>query len=169
MRIQIADQQERLRVSRDALRRVVRAAFAGRRGVDEAAYDEVSLALVDDQAIRRLNATYRATNRATDVLAFDLRSAPEQDTGIPRLGEVVISTDRVAHQAASGVATPAEELARLTIHGCLHLQGFDHHRDSDRRTMRREEERILETLRPALRELCETRSPGRADAARGRK
>jgi probable rRNA maturation factor len=140
MQIHLGDRQKRLEVSRRALRRIVLAVFAARDDRPAETYDELEVMLVDDATIRRLNATYRSLDRATDVLAFDLRGGPETE---PKLGEVVISTDRALHQAESCGVTIGEELARLAIHGLLHLQGYDHTRTTERQVMRTEEARLL--------------------------
>jgi probable rRNA maturation factor len=140
MHIHLGDRQKRIDVSRRALRRIVITVFVESDDARRADYDEIELMLVDDAAIRRLNAHYRLLDRATDVLAFDLRGGPPTEPG---LGEVVISTDRVVRQAQSYGVPVAEELARLTIHGLLHLQGYAHSRTTERRVMRREEARLL--------------------------
>ncbi|MGD8396090.1 MAG: rRNA maturation RNase YbeY, partial [Candidatus Eiseniibacteriota bacterium] len=167
------DRQERLDVAPDVLRRIVRAVWqdrpvavtgpsrrdagpgsghtsAGRRTADGAyedgAYEEVDIVLVDDATIRRLNAAYRRLDRVTDVLSFDLRGGPGPHPGAPRTGEVVISTDRAVCQAERYAVTPGAELARLTVHGCLHLRGFDHQRPAERRVMRAAESRILTAI-----------------------
>ena len=117
-------------------------------GYDEAGYDEVGITLVTDAAMRALNRTFRSLGRTTDVLAFDLRGARTQVE--PRTGEVVISTDRVLAQARRYRATPARELARLAVHGILHLRGLDHQRMAERRRMRAFERRLLNALAPAV-------------------
>lgn len=91
--------------------------------------------------MRRLNHTFRGLDRTTDVLSFDLRAA--RIPGEPRSGEVVIAAERVLVQARRYRHAPARELARLVVHGLLHLRGFDHQRTGDRRRMRAVEHAIL--------------------------
>ncbi|MCB0321120.1 MAG: rRNA maturation RNase YbeY [Bdellovibrionales bacterium] len=88
---------------------------------------ELSVLFTDDNEIQILNAQYRNKNAPTDVLSF---SAQEGDPGpIPLqqcLGDLVISVDTARRQAKEYGVTLNEELARLLIHGTLHLLGFDH-------------------------------------------
>lgn len=84
---------------------------------------ELTVVLTDDAEIRRLNRTYRGKDRATDVLSFSLGDGRAQ--GEP-LGDVVISVDTAARQARSYGASLEQELARLLVHGTLHLCGYDH-------------------------------------------
>jgi len=102
---------------------------------------ELSLTLVRDTEMRRLNAQWRAKDKPTDVLSFPAGEGPA--VGLRPLGDVVISLDtgrRVARQLG---ATLEEELARYLAHGLLHLLGHDHHRKDEARRMRAEEERLL--------------------------
>jgi probable rRNA maturation factor len=102
----------------------------------------LSLSLVGDDAIRRLNQQYRGKDRATDVLSFALDSAPQPSLRERLLGDVVISVDTARRQAAQYDATLQRELYRLLIHGLLHLTGHDHERAAERRVMQREERRL---------------------------
>ncbi len=97
-------------------------------------YEEIDLILLDDGAMRELNRAFRGLDRTTDVLSFDLR--PASLPGEPLTGEVAVSTDRVMVQARRYRTSPGRELARLTVHGLLHLQGHDHRYASERRRMR---------------------------------
>jgi probable rRNA maturation factor len=155
MRIRVVDRQSRVAVSGRALRMIARRALKGR----DAAYDEIGIALVDDPTMRDANVTFRGLDRTTDVLSFDLRAALAP--GEPRTGEVVISTDRVVVQARRYRLHPSRELARLTIHGVLHLQGFDHRRAAERRRMRALEREILSAVAPLIDGLVrEPQEPG---------
>ena len=82
---------------------------------------EISLTLVDDEAIRALNHTYLRKDAPTDVIAFALYEDPE-----PVLGDVYVGYERAAIQAVEAGITVEEELARLAIHGTLHVLGYDH-------------------------------------------
>jgi probable rRNA maturation factor len=98
----------------------------------DAAGDELSIALVDDDAIRTLNRDYRGKDRPTDVLAFaqlEGETAAPAPTAAPRLlGDVVISVPTAARQAANRHRPLDRELTTLAIHGILHLLGYDHER-----------------------------------------
>lgn len=82
---------------------------------------EVSLALLEDQAIRELNRTYLGRDRPTDVIAFALH-----DVGQPVLGDIYLGYDQAVSQAGEMSMPLIEELARLAIHGTLHVLGHDH-------------------------------------------
>lgn len=78
----------------------------------------LSIALVGQGRIRELNKRYRGKNRITDVLAF-----PNRELG---LGEIVICLREVKKNAKRFSSTFEKELARVLIHGILHLLGYDH-------------------------------------------
>jgi probable rRNA maturation factor len=120
-------------IPRSALIRSVRRVLRGE-SRDHAA---VTVVMVDDAYIRRLNHTYRHLDRATDVLSFrmDDSEAPAHNV----LGEIYISLDRARAQAVRYHVSLDDELRRLAVHGCLHLLGYDHHLAVDRDVMRRKE------------------------------
>ncbi len=89
---------------------------------------ELSVTLVDDTEIRRLNREYRGRDRSTDVLAFSLGS-PEEP-----LGDVYVGADQARRQAEALGVPLNEELVRLAIHGTLHVLGHDHPDGGDRFT-----------------------------------
>lgn len=111
----------------------------------------LSVALVGDRAIRRLNLAHRGKDRATDVLSFPLidpRAKRRRAHDAPErlLGDVVISLDRAALQAAEYDATLDAEVQRLLIHGILHILGHDHEKPAERARMRREERRLAASI-----------------------
>ena len=102
---------------------------------------ELSVSLVGDDEMRRLNRDYRGKDRATDVLSFSLREG--EHGGVTRaLGDVVISLDTAARQARELRATLESEVDRLLVHGILHLAGYDHEvsPNEERRMKRKERE-----------------------------
>ena len=127
---------------------------------------EISLALVGDGRMRKLNKMYRGKNRVTDVLAFSHKSVlpylvkafppVEKKTkvefvnppdGIERLGEVIICYPRAKKQAKQVGHSLEKELALLFIHGLLHLLGYNHEKDAKAaEEMRKMEEEILSDL-----------------------
>jgi probable rRNA maturation factor len=106
---------------------------------------ELSLALVENGEIARLNRKYRQQRKPTDVLSFPAEPAPNGRSRL--LGDVVISVERAEEQAKAGGWTLKEEIDRLLIHGILHLLGYDHERSKkDARIMRALERKISRAL-----------------------
>ncbi len=102
---------------------------------------EMSVALVEEDEIKTLNAGYRGKDEVTDVLAFPHDGVGLEGTGIPFIGEVVICPSRVGDQASVSFV---EEMDRVLVHGTLHLLGFDHEKsESERSRMRKKEEFYL--------------------------
>lgn len=111
---------------------------------------ELGLEMVGDRRMRRLNREYRGRDRTTDVLAFPLRT--EQGPGSPLLGDVVVSVPAAIRQWPLYSDTLDEELARLLIHGILHLLGYDHEKGpSEARRMRRTERLVWNAIQPVPR------------------
>jgi len=131
-----------------------------------AARADLSLLLVGDRFMRRLNRLYRRKDRTTDVLAFPMRhiqprltlrqaQGPEPSRGTPHasrftssmLGDIVISLPQAERQAAQAGHTLEREMAALVIHGLLHLLGYDHEQSArEARRMSRREQVVLRTL-----------------------
>jgi probable rRNA maturation factor len=108
---------------------------------------ELSLLLVSDAEMRKLNRSWRGKDRPTDVLAFAQR---EGTGGAPDglLGDVVISVDTARRQATERGHTPGVEAERLLVHGVLHLLGYDHERSpAEARRMQRRERALARCLR----------------------
>jgi probable rRNA maturation factor len=114
-------------------------------------YDyEVSIILVDNEVIRALNSEYRGIDSPTDVLSFAMLEDEEymdmNEDGQVMLGDIVISIERANEQAEEYGHPLKREIAFLTLHGVLHLLGYDHVSDDDRLRMRAREEGILGRL-----------------------
>jgi rRNA maturation RNase YbeY len=103
---------------------------------------EVSVALLGDDQMRDLNLRYLGRDASTDVLAFALGE------GDDLVGDVYIGYEQARRQAAELGVPLAEELARLAIHGTLHVLGHDHPegRGRERSAMFRLQERLLAEL-----------------------
>ncbi len=129
------------------LRRLVRLTLAaeGRRPA------EVGIRLTDDREMRRLNRRYRGLDRATDVLSFEY-DAPGGE-GREVHGDVVVSIERMEDQARRFRSSRGAELARLVVHGTLHLAGLDHATPPQRRAMRARERSALRRARLAVKAL----------------
>ena len=108
---------------------------------------ELSIALVGDAEIHALNRDWRGKDRPTDVLAFALREGEDAGVHPDVLGDVVISLDTAARQAAARGATLADEVRVLLAHGILHLLGYDHERSpADARRMFAKQRALLRRL-----------------------
>ena len=106
---------------------------------------ELSIALVGNAEIRKLNAKFRKKDYPTDVLSFP--AGDELPTGVQLLGDVVISVERAKEQAKERRRTLNEEMVTLLIHGIVHLLGYDHERSpKDARIMDRLEKKIYRAL-----------------------
>ncbi len=112
------------------------------------AESELSVSLVEDQAIAALNERYRGKAEATDVLSFSLLEGEQKGFRGELLGDVVIGIETAARQASQGGRSFDEEVARLLIHGVLHLLGHDHEDPAEARAMRGEETRLWRALEP---------------------
>jgi probable rRNA maturation factor len=92
------------------------------------------VAFVGDRAMRELNRTYRRKDKTTDVLSFSRFDDPVPmplPPGEPRpVGEVLVSLPMARRQAKAYRTTLREEIARLVVHGTLHVFGYDHERST---------------------------------------
>lgn len=109
---------------------------------------EVSVTFVNNEEIHRLNKEYRQKDQPTDVLSFALEEGEDglavDDGVIPRiLGDIIVSVDKVLEQAEAYHHSFERELGFLTVHGFLHLLGYDHMNDEDEKIMFRRQEEIL--------------------------
>lgn len=100
---------------------------------------EVSITLVDDKQIHKLNKKYRNMDKPTNVLSFELGDDV-------LLGDIFISLDTVEREAKSANITVVEHAAHMIVHGMLHLQGFDHLTDKQAKVMEGKEVQILKKL-----------------------
>jgi probable rRNA maturation factor len=106
---------------------------------------ELSIALVNNKEMRKLNAKYRRKNYPTDVLSFPVANGLPMNVRL--LGDVVISVEKAQEQAKERGRTLNEETITLLIHGILHLLGHDHERSAkDARIMGGLEKKIYRTL-----------------------
>ncbi len=114
-------------------------------------HGEVSITIMDDPQIARLNRDYRKIDGPTDVLSFPQSEgmefpAPDEEDFVPLIGDVIISLD-TARRQADEVGHPLErEVTVLLVHGILHLYGHDHMEDEESRIMKGREEEILKAL-----------------------
>ena len=135
-----------------ALERLVESAVRATLAYEGVTSDaEVSVTFTDNAGIQALNAEYRGIDRATDVLSFPLFE--DAGDGTKMLGDIVLSLEKCAEQAAEFGHGFARECAFLTVHSTLHLLGYDHETgEADELDMRRRQTEIMETLGLSVKE-----------------
>ncbi len=119
---------------------------------------EVSVSFTNNEEIRQINYEQRGIDSATDVLSFPMlelvpgeeyKAGPEDldpETGRVYLGDIVISLERAEEQAKEYGHSIERETAFLAIHSLLHLLGYDHINEEERKEMRLHEEAVLTAL-----------------------
>jgi probable rRNA maturation factor len=118
----------------------VREALRGHRQVRR----QVNIVLFDERAARELNRQYRGRDYATNVLSWPYAPAPREKTGL--LGDLAICPAVVAREAVDQGKPLRDHYAHLTVHGVLHLLGYDHETPREASRMERIECRILAEL-----------------------
>ena len=124
---------------------------------------EINVILTDNEAIREVNKEYRGIDAPTDVLSFPMldyitpgdfsvidEADPglfNPDTGELLLGDMMISLDKVLEQADAYGHSVKRELAFLVVHSMLHLFGYDHMTEEERKIMEDRQRTILEQLK----------------------
>lgn len=114
---------------------------------------EISLSFVSLEEIHALNRDYRGVDRPTDVLSFpmygsieELEAAGRQAPESVPLGDVVICMDKIREQAEEFGHSEERETVYLFTHSVLHLLGYDHETEEDKREMRKREEEVMKEL-----------------------
>lgn len=102
---------------------------------------QVNLIFCSDKFLRGYNKQYLGHDYFTDVIAFDLSERQEEISG-----DVFISIDRVKENAGTFNVTMQNELARVIIHGLLHLMGMKDDTTEGKQAMRKEEDRFISRL-----------------------
>lgn len=131
---------------------IARLRAAGRRLLHlvQEPHAELTVSLVDDFEIQRLNQQHRGIDRPTDVLAFAMREGPRAPGDESLLGDVVISVPTATRQAQRRRVEVGDELQALLTHGVLHLLGYDHERSAgEAQRMRRLERQLRRQLAEA--------------------
>lgn len=109
---------------------------------------ELSITITGDRAIHRLNRDYLGKDRPTNVISFSLQEGEFSELASHALGDVVISADTAAQEAAQAGWEPFERLIFLLLHGILHLCGYDHERSGEAaaRRMERKQKELWKLL-----------------------
>ena len=111
---------------------------------------EISVTIVDNEEIRKINNKFRNIDRATDVLSFPLIDFDNED--LPNdgskiyLGDIIISIERAKEQANEYGHSLDREVGFLTAHSMLHLLGYDHMVPEEEKVMFAKQEEILSNL-----------------------
>lgn len=119
---------------------------------------EVSMILIDNKEIHELNKQFREVDRPTDVLSFpqlegeDFNKAIDDDTALDideeavMLGDIALSLERAEEQAIDYGHSFEREVAYLTVHSMLHLLGYDHMEEEEKKVMREKEEKVMDII-----------------------
>jgi len=150
MEVTVNNYQDKLPLTPELEELVVKVARRTLQEEKAAAQTEVAVTFVDDQYIRELNLRYRGRDEPTDVLSFSMREG-EEGEGLPPeadhlLGDVIISLERAQRQADEYGHSLAREVGFLTVHGLLHLLGYDHEDATGEGEMLARQEEILRGL-----------------------
>jgi len=127
--IHLTDEQSRVSIPSAKVRRLA-TQILGKKSL--------SIAFVTNAAIRKINRKFLKHDFATDVISFPL--------GTDLVGELVISAEYAAAEAAARKIPVEEELLRYVAHGILHLLGYDDHRPADKKRMWSRQERELRRI-----------------------
>jgi probable rRNA maturation factor len=110
---------------------------------------EVAIMLADDSAVRALNRQWRGIDKPTNVLSFPVQfpvHAGKPGGASGHLGDIVVAYETLAAECHSEGKTFLHHLTHLTVHGYLHLMGYDHQNDAEAAAMERLESTILAGL-----------------------
>ncbi len=107
---------------------------------------EVSVTLVSGEEIRRLNRDFRGVDRETDVLSFPLEEEEMAEEKITYLGDVIVCPKVIFSQAKDFHTSYRQEFSLMVIHSVLHLLGYDHMEETEKKQMFEKQEQILFAL-----------------------
>ena len=105
--------------------------------------NHITVFLTSDNIIKDLNLKYRNKNKATNVLAFPIQESIEKKNYI---GDLAISLEKIIFESNKYKIKKNKYLSKITIHGILHLLGYDHINDDDYEVMNKIEDRIIKKL-----------------------
>ena len=140
MEVQIGNRQNNHRISEQKIRQTASVILNALDYPDS----ELSILIVDDQQIERLNRQYLNRKGPTNVIAFCMRQGQFSDITPNLLGDIVISADTAQREAQSAGISMQDRFDQLLVHGTLHLLGYDHENTADE--ARKMEEKANELL-----------------------
>ncbi|MBX9727102.1 MAG: rRNA maturation RNase YbeY [Rickettsiales bacterium] len=100
----------------------------------------VTILLTNDAEIKSLNAQYRGKNKPTNVLSF---TNGEVEEGVTQLGDIALAYETIAREAKQQGKRLKHHISHLSVHGVLHLLGYDHEDDAEAKAMEKQEIAIL--------------------------
>lgn len=107
----------------------------------------MNVIIIDNEKIHKINKEYRGIDRPTDVISFALEDDKTfVNTDFRVLGDIYISIDKVFEQAENYGHSFRRELSFLTVHGILHLLGYDHMEPEEEKVMFKKQDDILKDL-----------------------
>ncbi len=143
MEILIEDRQNRYRIAQKRIKKKAKTILNALESPD----GELSILIVDDPEIAKLNKTYLGRSGPTNVIAFPMQEGAFGEINPNLLGDVVISLDTAAREAREDSISVESRFDQLLIHGILHLFGFDHEKTSEQtEEMTIKEEQLLKLL-----------------------
>jgi len=105
---------------------------------------EVSILIVDDEGIRKINRDYLGRDKPTNVISFSMSEGEFGDVNPSILGDIIISAETARRDAENHSIPYGDEIDFLLIHGLLHLLGYDHEiTDSDAEIMKEKEQELF--------------------------
>ena len=145
--VEILDETNRFPAA-DAVREALEALLAECAPADA----EMTVVILPDEEVHRLNAAHRGVDEPTDVLSYPTHEPDDVDIPhVPHLGDVLIALGVASRQADAHGRTTAEEVAVLAAHGLTHLRGFDHEDAPAWVPFHEAQDRVLELMRRAPR------------------
>lgn len=148
MTVIITNEQDKIEIPIDWEEKINRVAAICLREEQMPEETEVDLLFVDNETIREMNREYRDKDAATDVLSFPMYEADEEidDEEEILFGDIVISLERAQEQCEEYGHSLEREVMYLLVHGLLHLAGYDHMEEEDKKEMRAQEEKLLAVI-----------------------
>ena len=107
----------------------------------------ISIFLTSNKEIKKLNNQYRNKNKPTNVLSFPMQSSLD---GIHLLGDIVLSNQTLLEESIKQKVTKYDYLCKMTIHGMLHLLGYDHIKEKDYKKMFHMEQKVFRSIEKLL-------------------
>lgn len=153
METMIINQQNKVPYNRKLQDIIIKVASATAKLCKQPRNTEVSVMIVDNSYIQELNLIYRGKNEATDVLSFAMNELGDEEPDldfsgdINILGDIVISLEQAQNQCEQFGHSLERELGYLVVHGMLHLLGYDHENEEEKKLMRKLEEKVMRDVK----------------------